>query len=258
MSFFKFRKRIKLFPGLWINLSKKGVSVSAGVKGLTVNSRGRSTVSLPGTGLSYVVAPKKEGALNIRDRAKKERNLSALWDKFVEDYPKVDHWSFDSWGLAEVEEHLAILRSSKIQLQDDFDAWKNASDNYLAELKPLISEESYERIDANARDERRREIFPYLTALEDKMEQLKENRTPIDVTFKVTENAPGPPQFHFISQNGEGVMDMFGNVLSVVKSNPLFSADIKKVQYNAKGNIDGFVDKMNKLWAEAHGNERSR
>ena len=52
----RFRKRIKLFPGLWVNLSKSGASVSAGVKGFTVNSgRGktRTSVGLPGTGVSY-------------------------------------------------------------------------------------------------------------------------------------------------------------------------------------------------------------
>ena len=52
----RFRKRIKLLPGLWVNLSKSGASVSAGVKGFTVNSRRgktRTTVGLPGTGISY-------------------------------------------------------------------------------------------------------------------------------------------------------------------------------------------------------------
>ena len=53
---FRFRKSIKLFPGLRINLSKSGVSASVGVKGATVNisDRGtRGTVGLPGTGISY-------------------------------------------------------------------------------------------------------------------------------------------------------------------------------------------------------------
>jgi hypothetical protein len=53
---FRFRKRIKLFPGLWINLSKKGGSVSVGGHGATTNisKEGvRGTVGLPGTGLSY-------------------------------------------------------------------------------------------------------------------------------------------------------------------------------------------------------------
>jgi hypothetical protein len=54
---FGFRKRIKIAPGVSINIGKKGVSgVSVGKKGATVSvsSKGaRATASLPGTGLSY-------------------------------------------------------------------------------------------------------------------------------------------------------------------------------------------------------------
>ena len=56
MAGFRFRKRIRLLPGVWLNLSKHGVSTSVGTKGLTVNLKGdktRTTVSAPGTGLSY-------------------------------------------------------------------------------------------------------------------------------------------------------------------------------------------------------------
>lgn len=49
-----FKKRVKLFKGVYLNLSKKGISsVSMGGKGLTINSSGKLTTSLPGTGLSY-------------------------------------------------------------------------------------------------------------------------------------------------------------------------------------------------------------
>ncbi len=53
---FRFRKTIKLFPGVKINLSKSGISTSIGVPGATVNigKQGtRATVGLPGTGVSY-------------------------------------------------------------------------------------------------------------------------------------------------------------------------------------------------------------
>jgi hypothetical protein len=53
---FRFRKRIKILPGVWFNLSKSGISTSIGGKGLTINLRkGKTmtTASLPGTGLSY-------------------------------------------------------------------------------------------------------------------------------------------------------------------------------------------------------------
>ena len=52
----RFRKRLKLFPGVWINLSKRGGSLSVGGHGLTTNisRRGvRETISAPGIGISY-------------------------------------------------------------------------------------------------------------------------------------------------------------------------------------------------------------
>jgi Protein of unknown function (DUF4236) len=52
----RFRKTIKLLPGLRLNLSGRGASVSLGARGFhyTVGPRGtRTTVSVPGTGLSW-------------------------------------------------------------------------------------------------------------------------------------------------------------------------------------------------------------
>jgi hypothetical protein len=54
---FRFHKSVKLFPGFRLNFSKSGTSLSVGGRGATVNfsDRGtRTTLSLPGTGLSYV------------------------------------------------------------------------------------------------------------------------------------------------------------------------------------------------------------
>lgn len=50
---FRFQRRLKLFPGFHLNFSKSGVSASAGFPGFTVNSRGTTTASIPGTGISY-------------------------------------------------------------------------------------------------------------------------------------------------------------------------------------------------------------
>lgn len=53
---FRFRKSIKVAPGIRINLGKKGASVSVGKRGanVTVGKTGvRTTVGAPGTGLSY-------------------------------------------------------------------------------------------------------------------------------------------------------------------------------------------------------------
>ena len=53
---FRFRKSIKILPGVRLNFSKSGISTSIGVPGATVNISGkgtRTTVGLPGTGISY-------------------------------------------------------------------------------------------------------------------------------------------------------------------------------------------------------------
>jgi hypothetical protein len=52
----RFQRRIKIAPGLRLNLSKSGASVSAGHRGFwyTVGPRGeRATIGLPGSGLFW-------------------------------------------------------------------------------------------------------------------------------------------------------------------------------------------------------------
>jgi hypothetical protein len=64
---FRFRRSIKIIPGLKINLGKQGfTSVSVGGHGLTTNygKKGtRTTVGLPGTGLSYSTYSPKNKAV---------------------------------------------------------------------------------------------------------------------------------------------------------------------------------------------------
>ena len=53
---FRFRRSLRLAPGIRINLSKTGASLSLGRRGATLNFSGRgtkATVGLPGSGLSY-------------------------------------------------------------------------------------------------------------------------------------------------------------------------------------------------------------
>lgn len=53
---FRFQKRIRIFKGLTLNLSKSGTSWALGGRGASVNLKdGKATgnVGIPGTGLSY-------------------------------------------------------------------------------------------------------------------------------------------------------------------------------------------------------------
>jgi hypothetical protein len=61
---FRFFKRIQILPGLTLNLSKTGASLSAGVRGahVTVSPKGiRQTVGLPGSGIFYTEYEKHGG-----------------------------------------------------------------------------------------------------------------------------------------------------------------------------------------------------
>ena len=60
---FRFRKSIKLFPGVKLNLSKKGISsLSIGKRGARINisKKGiQTTLGIPGTGIFYKTKRKK-------------------------------------------------------------------------------------------------------------------------------------------------------------------------------------------------------
>ena len=56
MGNFRFYRRVHIFPGLSLNLSKSGPSLTVGVRGahVTLGHRGVTrTVGLPGTGIYY-------------------------------------------------------------------------------------------------------------------------------------------------------------------------------------------------------------
>jgi hypothetical protein len=53
---FRFRKSVRLMPGVRVNLGARGASLSVGRRGatMTISKRGvRQSVGIPGTGMSY-------------------------------------------------------------------------------------------------------------------------------------------------------------------------------------------------------------
>lgn len=63
MGFLRFNRRIKVLPGVTLNLSKKGISTSLGPKGAKItlgHGQTRVTTGLPGTGLSHTTVTKNK------------------------------------------------------------------------------------------------------------------------------------------------------------------------------------------------------
>lgn len=92
----RFRKSIKIAPGVKLNLNKKSTSISFGGKhgGVTVSSkRGASyRVSAPGTGLSYTG--------KIGGSSKKKSNYLYTDYDYDVDSPSADYSSYHSFSVA--------------------------------------------------------------------------------------------------------------------------------------------------------------
>lgn len=77
----RFRKSINLGGGFRINFSKSGIGYSWGVKGLrmtkTAKGRSRTTVSIPGTGLSYVHESGKKKSKKVNRSGNSARHSAA-------------------------------------------------------------------------------------------------------------------------------------------------------------------------------------
>lgn len=88
---FRFRKSIKIIPGIKLNINKKSTSLTIGTRGAhyTINSTGSETTSvgLPGTGLSYTTRSKSKSHELVREVP----SLSEKIEKKCIIYKKVAH-----------------------------------------------------------------------------------------------------------------------------------------------------------------------
>lgn len=91
---FRFRKSFNLGKGLKINLSKHGIGYSVGTKGVRVTKTAkgttRKTLTLPGTGLSYVTESKSNKDKKItKDRENiKDKTFDEIIDNIANSFDK--------------------------------------------------------------------------------------------------------------------------------------------------------------------------
>jgi tetratricopeptide (TPR) repeat protein len=78
MGYLRFRRSIRIAPGIQLNLGKRGISTSVGVRGLHetfhISGRRRTSIGIPGSGLSYIAQtgrpsrPRSSGARRSASR----------------------------------------------------------------------------------------------------------------------------------------------------------------------------------------------
>lgn len=103
----RFRKSINLGCGLRINLSKSGIGYSFGVKGAritkTANGRTRTTLSIPGSGISYVTETGGKSAARNRSQKAVQDNSYSTENINIADHRPVEYLEL----LKEIENALS-------------------------------------------------------------------------------------------------------------------------------------------------------
>lgn len=83
----KFQKRIRLLPGVTINLSRKGISTSLGTTGARVtlgHGKRRTTLGIPGSGISHTdVVPTKTARRSARAGIPAPQGRGGRWLKLL-------------------------------------------------------------------------------------------------------------------------------------------------------------------------------
>lgn len=84
----RFRRRLRLGKGIWLNLSKSGTSLSVGGRGVTVNfgKKGTTTtLGIPGTGISYRTTHKnsESASYTLASSGDDGKNMWIRWVLFA-------------------------------------------------------------------------------------------------------------------------------------------------------------------------------
>lgn len=120
---FRFRKSVKIAPGVRMNIGKRGVGFSAGVKGARIStgpSGTRLTTSIPGTGISY------QTKLSSKKRrpARKQYNTLTEQQKVKNNLELIEQ---NKLSVAVFENKLDLLRSIHKEYTEPID-WVSLSD----------------------------------------------------------------------------------------------------------------------------------
>jgi tetratricopeptide (TPR) repeat protein len=126
MGSFRFRRSIKLGPGVRLNLGKTGIGISAGVRGArrTFHSSGRQTysVGLPGSGLSYMHTKSRGSATEPEPSATPTLTAKPGW--FAPKHEKEFYKGLQAYSKGDTEEARKRFESASA---------KDASDRVLAD-----------------------------------------------------------------------------------------------------------------------------
>lgn len=141
---FRFRKSFKIAPGVRVNIGKKSMGVSVGVRGLrySVNTKGRRTASagIPGTGLYYTTTSSSK-----RYKTNSYNQNAELKAQYSQK-EKLEQIQRNQLEVRMFENRLAMIKSLHKEYDDpiDWQAVKNAPPPYAKGEKGTYEKEAVE------------------------------------------------------------------------------------------------------------------
>lgn len=158
----RFRQTFTLFPGVRINIGKRGISTSIGVPGASINigRQGvRATVGAPGTGLSYstllLPAEKKAHGVSSQADVKQEGNPSSFsTSPAAENTPASARIYMPQAGMSEIASaSVEVLTSSSLVPMRDLIA---KAREQQAQVKADLKDARYEALEQEGELSRRK------------------------------------------------------------------------------------------------------
>lgn len=181
----KFRRRQKVFPGVYLNFSSKGISTTIGVKGLSVNFNKSGTylnTGIPGTGLydrQKIGGRQKSNIKNIPEQSGSTPELEKYFflpKKLEGEIKSKDANEVTSQGLLDLKETLLAAYEEKREIEKEIVELEKKVKN--AKTIRIISKVLIVGFIIKWFDENYFEKSEYL---EDLRNQLKECKVHIDI-----------------------------------------------------------------------------
>jgi len=133
----RFRKRVKVFPGFYLNVSKSGISSTIGGKGASINISKRGAylnTSIPGTGISF--RNKIAGGQQTPSYSEPDVLVAIEDDPQIVEQNNTKTDQLTSAGLKELKDTLHEVFDDRIELSKEIQQVKEelvrAKNNYLA------------------------------------------------------------------------------------------------------------------------------
>lgn len=120
-----YRKRIKIIPCVHLNISKRGISTSIGIKGASLNfssSGTRLNTSVLGFSNSYKIS----GSSSQRTPSQSYPNPQPLYTELSDNIFSADLHEITSQNMAGIKESILVSQKQKAELQKDLKKIKKA------------------------------------------------------------------------------------------------------------------------------------